>query len=174
MTRKRQDLREFPQDRRPRVTLPGVKVLRPLALSAVLLAATAGPGGATVRTGGATERDIAPPGNSAVEQTRESAPLSSSNRREATPAQNEALEREGRDGVALAEALDRIGGVPADAARPAPTGPRRGPATDQAADESLVGAAASSTVGPLPAWALLIGTAVAIASRLVLRRRRAS
>jgi cobalamin biosynthesis Mg chelatase CobN len=60
-------------------------------------------------------QDVAPPGNSAVDQYRESAPPASSGAKKVTPTQRRGLERQGRDGAALAAALDRTGGVPTGA-----------------------------------------------------------
>lgn len=159
----------------------------------------------------ASAQDVAPPGNSAVDQYRESAPPPSSGSRKVSRSQREALERRGADGAALAAALDRSGGVPtpesgetgsgtAAAGGGAGSGARGGgagegakssssgrsadtagdtsagssdgvtPSTDPK-DESTSKAAAASTVGGLPVWALLAGAVVVVAGGLVLRRR---
>lgn len=64
--------------------------------------------GAAAQSGPST----APPGNSAVDQYRESAPPSSTKQRKLQRRDREALERRGADGAALAAVLERAGGVP--------------------------------------------------------------
>lgn len=56
--------------------------------------------------------DIAPPGNSAVDQYRESAPSTTSNSKKLSAERRRELAKKGEDGEALAAALDRNGGVP--------------------------------------------------------------
>lgn len=60
----------------------------------------------------AIAQEAAPPGNAGVEQYRESAPADGGVGRKLTKKERSALERRGDDGAALADALDRTGGVP--------------------------------------------------------------
>lgn len=142
----------------------------------------------------------APPGNSAVDQYRESLPPASSNRRELSRRDRDALRREGPDGRALAAVLERTGGVPRDAdAAPSggtsdgrgdsparrgggerggraagggttgPTSARDGGTGD--GSRSVAPAAAASTVGPVPVWALLVAAVALVGVGLALRVR---
>jgi cobalamin biosynthesis Mg chelatase CobN len=105
-----------------------VKVPRTAILVGVLLAAT--PAVASAQGAG-------PPGNSAVDQYRESAPPASSGSKKLSRAQREALSDRGDDGAALASALDRSGGVPTAA----------GSASDGAAPDALGAATGSGAKG---------------------------
>lgn len=149
----------------------------------------------------------APPGNSAVDQYRESAPPSSSKQRKLSRRDREALERRGADGAALAAVLERSGGVPQAApaatggaangrtrtpsdARPdgdsgarsaagsGTTGSGRGTSAEapaEAADSRPIApAAASSTVGPVPVWAMLAAAVLVVGVGLVVRARMTS
>lgn len=78
--------------------------------------------GAAAQSGPST----APPGNSAVDQYRESAPPSSAKQRKLRRGEREALERRGADGAALASVLERSGGVPQAAAPSGAGGPTAG------------------------------------------------
>ncbi len=79
-----------------------------LLLSVVLSAAGAAP----VLAQSGPPRSEAPPGNSAVDQYRESLPPAGGNARELSRRDRERLSREGRDGERLARAIERAGGVP--------------------------------------------------------------
>ena len=63
----------------------------------------------------ATAQDAAPPGNSAVDQYRESAPPAAPGSKKLTDEQRKRLADRGSDGAALADALDSSGGVPGGA-----------------------------------------------------------
>jgi cobalamin biosynthesis Mg chelatase CobN len=65
-----------------------------------------------VPTAGAAAADVTAPGNSAVDQYRESAPPGSSSSKKVPGKTRRKLESAGEDGKALAAALDRTGGVP--------------------------------------------------------------
>lgn len=145
----------------------------------------------------------APPGNSAVDQYRESLPPASSNTRKLSRKDRSGLERQGSDGEALAAVLERSGGVP-QASTPAanagdsPQHSRRstdatsgrsstsdqassdrtstgGPVGEAAANgpgtRSIAPAAASSTVGPVPVWVLLVAAAGLLGVGVALRGR---
>lgn len=146
---------------------------------------------------------VAPPGNSAVDQYRESLPPASSNTRKLGRKDRSGLERQGRDGAALAAVLERSGGVPRAAASSSASGatsesgratsPRRssGSQTSNDADAAEDGAAAdaprdavdsrpiapaaaSSTVGPVPVWAMLAAAVVLVGVGLAVRVRKTS
>lgn len=148
----------------------------------------------------------APPGNSAVDQYRESAPPSSTKQRKLSRRDREALERRGADGAALAAVLDRTGGVPQAAAPRSGATASSGDGKDRAgrgtrersgsgagasataagkgatadpADgvtdaQSIAPAAASSTVGPVPVWAMLVAAVALVGVGLLVRRRTIS
>ncbi|MBF6620074.1 MAG: hypothetical protein ITG02_07570 [Patulibacter sp.] len=144
----------------------------------------------------------APPGNSAVDQYRESLPPSSGERRSLDRDDREALRRQGQDGRALASVLERNGGVPRAAAEatadstpdrdraPGSDGRRGGSsgasgrdraegsaadASEQPAEDrrsgSVAPAAAASTVGPVPVWAMLAAAGLLVGVGLVVRTR---
>lgn len=165
-----------------------------MLLPIVLLSAGVGASPALAK-GGASE---APPGNSAVDQYRESVPPSSSNSRRLTRSDRAALEREGRDGQALANALERSGGVPRASAaadggsQRGTTTPRRSSGSGRAAPDSGEGresaataersehdsrpiapAAAASTVGPVPVGVLLAAAVGLVGLGLAIRTRPA-
>ncbi|MEV4420642.1 hypothetical protein AB0L40_11810 [Patulibacter sp. NPDC049589] len=160
----------------------------------------------------ASAQDVAPPGNSAVDQYRESAPPASPGSKKLSGSRKRALDAEGRDGAALAAVLEKNGGIPsakpsggaASGASPSSGGassggkgsegsgsggssssgdpgvasagsPAAGPEskTDAPSEKktSTTDAAASSTVGPLPVWAMLIAAVVVVGIGLVVRRR---
>lgn len=166
-------------------------------------------GGSTSASAQSTPSE-APPGNSAVDQYRESLPPSSPNQRRLNRRDRDALRREGSDGRALADVLERSGGVPRDAAASsaggaaAPEGGDWGGAAGRGADDrparerdrkaddrdaspgaadadsgsasgerprSVAPAAAASTVGPVPVWALLVGAAAVVGVGLGIRVR---
>lgn len=143
---------------------------------------------------------VAPPGNSAVDQYRESLPPSSGERRSLSEKDRRALRRQGPDGRALEAVLERSGGVPrASGGEDAGSGDsrpgasaRRGGAVDSAADgaprsqeddpatsgaagdpdsQPVAPAAAASTVGPVPVWSMLVAAVVLVGVGLVVRRR---
>lgn len=96
-------------------------------LLAALMPATAG-----------AQSDAAPPGNSAVDQYRESVPAPDGPRRSLSERERSQLARQGPDGKALAEAIERQGGVAAagtDADAPG-AGGRDGSAGDAAGKRS--------------------------------------
>lgn len=155
--------------------------------------------GATAGAVAQSTPSTAPPGNSAVDQYRESAPPSSTRQRRLSRRDREALERRGADGAALAAVLERSGGVPRAATSPSSAGGRddRGkhersgskagapavdagkgtktaPADDPAVDRSIAPAAASSTVGPVPVWAMLVAAVALVGVGLLVRRRTIS
>lgn len=144
-----------------------------------------------------TTPSTAPPGNSAVDQYRESLPPSSSETRKLSRRDRAALDRRGPDGAALAAVLDRSDGVPRaapssqpdDAAVEEASGQRRrsdpktsrltkGTSTDaapEAADSRPIApAAASSTVGPIPVWVMLVAAVALVGVGLVVRVRSTS
>lgn len=65
--------------------------------------------------------DVAPPGNSAVDQYRESAPSTPTGSKKLSPERRRELDSKGKDGSALAAALDRNGGVPTDGTGSSPS-----------------------------------------------------
>jgi cobalamin biosynthesis Mg chelatase CobN len=102
------------------------------ALFAVGLALLVAPSGAVAAS------STAPPGNSGVDQYRESAPPSSGNTRKLDREQRSALASRGKDGKALADALDRNGGVPA------PSGGSSGGSADTGTGGAVGGNSSSS------------------------------
>jgi cobalamin biosynthesis Mg chelatase CobN len=163
----------------------------------------------SVSTASAQSSDVAPPGNSAVDQYRESLPPTSDKRRSLSDRDRRALRREGADGRALADVLERSGGVPqaangstsssaesgrpgastesdrsatstdgrsadrgsSGADRPSSSSSAANASEDAVGPRSVAPAAASSTVGPVPIWALLVGAAVLVGVGLVVRLR---
>lgn len=166
----------------------------------------------------------APPGSAAVDQYREQAPPAGSNGSKLTKDRRRELESRGPEGRALADALDRNGGVPsadgagsaagdgATGSTPGGTagggsggdGPSSGDdgktadddagrgssagsgsqggaeGSDSSADAtgtrttSLAESSATSTVGGLPVWGLLVGAMAIVGVGAVVRGRRAS
>ncbi len=149
----------------------------------------------TAPAGAQEAPSAAPPGNSAVDQYRESLPASAGGARELSRRDRAGLARQGRDGERLAAVLERSGGVPRPdrSAGQAPSdgsgarggggsgptrdadGADRTPATDDRSasptTRSVAPAAAASTVGPVPVWAMLIAAAVLVGVGLAVRVR---
>lgn len=72
----------------------------------------------------AAQSGTAPPGNSAVDQYRESVPTPDGPRRSLSERERSELRRLGADGAALAEAIDRQGGVSAAESSATPSSER--------------------------------------------------
>ncbi|WP_210494601.1 hypothetical protein [Patulibacter sp. SYSU D01012] len=71
----------------------------------------------------AQAQHAAPPGNSAVDQYRESAPTGGASSRKLSRKERSQLQDEGRDGAALVAALEGTGGMPEHAGGDAPSTP---------------------------------------------------
>lgn len=145
---------------------------------------------------------VAPPGNSAVDQYRESVPPTSPGGRGPTRGEAKALARQGEDGRRLAEVLERTAGVPSgtddDVQAGAPGGSSGGGrasggggtsgarADGGVAASTPDGSASSATsdpapvavitggIGPIPIWLMAVLAVLLIVGVNVVRQRRAS
>lgn len=144
----------------------------------------------------------APPGSAAVDQYRESVPQAPSTKRvPVSKSQRRALDQAaGGDGRALADALDRAGGVAGGGGSPAKDGSSGGGSTgagstgsgsgsgagemtaarpDRRLDapdsraQTTAASALGTQLGPLPIWLLLVVITVAAVGGAVVRRRGA-